>query len=223
MKAGFVGSLLTALLPLLIVFSLSHDRAGLAGDKAEFNFGPNPIVAYLGLQSNPVNFDSNQQLSPRQTVVRIAAYLIYWIVVPLILIIVFLYAVNLPYQTKDAAVKKAGTAGIFAGLILFVIFILIRGSAPYEISFTIPDSDFSFLTVVLLFVGAGLGFFVISVADAIRKSSAVAFLAMLLVAATSTATYSYFIYFGARNTIVYIAVGGIFGALIRVMVNPILN
>jgi hypothetical protein len=223
MKAGFVGSLLVALLPLVIVCSPFHGRASLTVDEAEFTFGTRSVALYLGLQGNGVNFDSNPQQSPRQTVVRIAAYLVYWIVVPLILAIVFLYAVSLPYQTKDGAVKKAGTAGVFAGLILFVIFILIRGGASYEVSFTIPDYNLSFLSVVLLLVGAGLGFFVISVADAIRKSSAIAFLVMLLIAATLTATYSYFIYFGARSTIVYLAVGGIFGALIRVMVNPVLS
>ena len=237
MKAGLLGSGLFILLPVLVLFSPLASR-GVSGGQIWFYSNTQCVASCLALQGNGATFDSNPQPSTRQNVVRIAAYLIHWVIVPLILIIMFLYALRLPYQSsneadqagadeaaadqsRDGTMKKAGTAGIFSGLILFIVFTLTLDAKIFEVSFSIPAYDFSFSSVIWLVVGAGAGFFVMCATNRWgQDATPVAFLVMILTAATLTVTYSYFLYFGARSTIVYLALGGMFGALIRVMVNP---
>jgi len=150
---------------------------------------------------------------------RVAASIVHWVVVPAILIIIFVFAVSLPYTAGKTKDSSAGTAGIFAGLIIFLIFLVTRDSQVSEFSSEIPEYSLSFFSVIIIAAGLILGFGTITIINEIRKLSSLAFLVMILVAATLITGYSYFVYVGLRSIVVYISLGGMLGGLLRIMID----
>jgi hypothetical protein len=181
------------------------------------NYLLNKLVPVFGFI---LQTDRAVSLEAENRAARAVAVLIHWFIVPLIMVIIFLYAITLPYRDTKPLVKKSGTAGIFAGLILFLIFVLTQPGETYQFSSELPSYSFSILWFVKIGVGFALGFFILGIVDALRDSSKLAFLVMILVSASTTTIYCYFLFVSFRSTVVFVALGGMLGSLVKMMVDP---
>jgi hypothetical protein len=173
------------------------------------------FLAYL-LQSA----DQATPIAAENSAARVVAVIIHWLIVPIILLIIFIYALSLPYMDSKESVKKSGTAGIFAGLIIFLIFVVTRPSDTYQFSSEIPTYSVSFFSFFIVVIGFILGFFILGIIDVFRDTSKLAFLVMILVSASMITTYCYFLFVSFRSTVVFIALGSMLGGLVKVMIAP---
>jgi len=191
------------------------------------------LTSGLQLAFNFQNIEASPLGPSENRAAYAVAIIIHWVVVPTILLIIFVYALTLPYRNSNRDVKKSaregvladnikksGTAGIFAGLILFVLFVVTRPSDTYQFSPEIPTYGLSLFGVITFIVGILLGFFTLEIVNALRRSSKLAFLVMILVSASATTTYCYFLFVAFRSTVVFVALGAMLGGLLKLMIDP---
>src|ERR1041385_1505344 len=104
----------------------SHER-----DNSAIQATSPPISEYSGTAFQGFLLQVANQtaaVEPENEAARAVAVIIHWLIVPFILLTIFLYALSLPYRDSKDFIKKSGTAGIFAGLIVFLIFVVTRPS-----------------------------------------------------------------------------------------------
>ncbi|HKB66632.1 MAG TPA: hypothetical protein VKC61_12325 [Pyrinomonadaceae bacterium] len=145
---------------------------------------------------------------------------IHWVVVPLILLIILVYACMLPQRTSDASIKTSGNAGIFAGLIVFIIFVVSQQKSGFMFSWEIPAYSFDFFGGLALIVGAGGGFGTALVVDIIKQHRALGFLVLFIVATTTIAMYGYFFIKDVRSLVLFTSLGIMLGALLHIIWFP---
>jgi hypothetical protein len=73
------------------------------------------------VEEQPTN-STGEYVEPSQS--SYLSLAIHWVAVPAILVIILLYAFNLPRKISDPQIKTSGNAGIFAGLVVFIIFVV---------------------------------------------------------------------------------------------------
>ncbi|MDQ3819226.1 MAG: hypothetical protein M3362_16335 [Acidobacteriota bacterium] len=219
--AGYlVNKLLLLIASAFLIYCLvySHDGAKTVLWTIPFAITEHANVGFQALLLQ--NTSQATPIEPENGAARAVAIIIHWLIVPVILLIIFLYALSLPYRDNKEPTKKSGTAGIFAGLIIFLIFVVTRPSDTYQFSSELPTYSFSFFSFFTVIIGFILGFVILEIIDAFRNTSKLAFLVMILVSASMITTYCYFLFVSFRSTVVFIALGGMLGGLIKVMIDP---
>jgi len=145
---------------------------------------------------------------------------IHWVVVPAILIVILLYACNLPRKVSDPQIKISGNAGIFAGLIVFIIFVVSQQKQGLAFSLDVPSYDFNFAGVVVTILGILFGFLLGKIVDAIKQYRALGFLVLLIVATTTITIYRYLFFTSERSIVVFASLGVMLGALLHIIWFP---
>lgn len=134
--------------------------------------------------------------------------------------IILLYAFNLPQKVTDQQIKISGNAGIFAGLIVFVIFVVSQQKKGLVFSSDIPTYDFTLLAIVGTLVAAVCGFVIAWIVDAIKRYRALGFLVLFIVASTTIAMYGYVFIKDVRSLVVFMSLGVMLGALVHIIWFP---
>ena len=144
------------------------------------------------------------------------AKVIEWVLVPLVLLLLFGYGfAQLPDEPASSAAKKAAHSARWAGLILFVLFVLWRQGRGDIFLDTMPNYrlELGFLAITALAAAAGFGFsrFV----DWLKGTRAFPFVVLVLVALMSIAIYTYFFIWVSRSLIPFLALGFALGTLLN--------
>ena len=141
-----------------------------------------------------------------------------WGVVPLILFSLLMFGLfRVSGPKPDPAVKASATAGAWAGLVVFVLFIVSQKNNGLAFSFQLPAYGFRFWPTIL---SAATGFGGSWLLDAIRRYRVVGAFVLVLVASTSIALFSYVFVSDVRPHLVFLALGGALGVLLHQMLYP---
>jgi hypothetical protein len=162
----------------------------------------------------------NEETTKPSQVSLVISIAIHWVIVPGILVIILLYAFNLPQRVTDQQIKVSGNAGIFAGLIVFVIFVVSQQKQGLVFSSDIPSYNFTLLAIVVTVVAAVCGFVIAWIVDAIKRYRALGFLVLFIVASTTIAMYGYVFIKDVRSVVVFMSLGVMLGALVHIIWFP---
>lgn len=136
-----------------------------------------------------------------------------WLIVPLILVLIFIYAFFIiPNEINDKLIKNSTIAGRYAGLIVLVMFIVSQKNKRMVFQFYIPEYNFAFWTT---FLSVCTGFVFSWFFDYIKGSRVLGIFVLALVAITSITFYSYLFINDVRSTIIFTALGIGFGVLVH--------
>lgn len=143
------------------------------------------------------------------------AKVIEWALVPLVLILLWAYGF---FQLPDEAVPERATKGAraarWAGLILFVLFVLWRQGHGDTFLSKMPDYRFDLSAIVMTVLGAVGGFGFSRFVSRLKGTKAFPFVVLVLVALMSVALYTYFFIWESRGTILFLALGFALGTLL---------
>lgn len=109
---------------------------------------------------------------------------------------------------------KAARAARWAGLILFVLFILWRQGHGDTFHSRMPDYRFDLTAIVVTALGALTGFGFSRFVAMLKGTKAFPFVVLVLVALMSIALYTYFFIWASRATILFLALGFALGTLL---------
>lgn len=140
------------------------------------------------------------------------------LVVPLILLALLVFAIVIVRRVKDNEAKMSARAGLGAGLVLFVIYMVSRlseaGEANLEFA-NFPEIDFAPLAV-----GALIGFGLLWSVKRVLPTRYVGISTLLLSAVGTSALYSFIFIEDMRVGVMYAALGGVLGMLMYLMLFP---
>ena len=139
------------------------------------------------------------------------SFVFLWVVVPCIMLGWLLYALSKSRTTSSRA-------GFWAGLVVFVVFVISQLNlvrAPDLSLNQLPQ-----LELLPLAGGALIGFIVLLMVRLVKADALLGIVTLLISAASSIALFSYIFMAGARNGMVYLALGTVFGALLFVVFFP---
>ncbi len=141
-----------------------------------------------------------------------------WAVVPLVLAGILIYGLfGIPEESAPSRVRTAAQAGKWAGLIIFVIYVISLRSRTLTFSFRAPNYDFMFWPTAL---AALAGLMVSGVFDFLRSTRFIGFLVLTIVSATAISLYSYLFIRTVRNDLVFMLLGLVLGILLYEIIFP---
>jgi len=149
---------------------------------------------------------------------RTIVILIPWTVVPVILLALFVFSLTIVSQLSEPESKASARAGVWAGLVLFVIFVLsqLRDLREPEFTFaSVPDID-----TVPLVAGVVAGFIFLRVVRLLLGTRVIGVTTLLLCAGSTSALYSFLFIESLRPTVLYLALGVAFGVLFHIVLFP---
>jgi hypothetical protein len=131
-----------------------------------------------------------------------------WVLVPLILLLLFGHGfAHLPEEPTSSVAKKAARAARWAGLILFVLFVLWRQGQGDVFLVEMPNFRFELGFLAVTVVAAAAGFWFSRFVDWLKGTQAFPFGVLALVALMSIAIYTYFFIWASRALILFLALG----------------
>ncbi len=137
---------------------------------------------------------------------------VHWIILPIILIGLFLYGVVIWHQVSDTDLKAAAGAGFWAGLVLFVIFVVSQLTEIRNPQFDLKGAIIFNPFLIGLGVVSGFGMmFGIRYSVPTRAVGAVV---LLLTASSLTALYGYVFIESIRGLVLLLALGVALGTLL---------
>jgi hypothetical protein len=143
------------------------------------------------------------------------AKVIEWALVPVVLILLWGFGFfQLPNEAVPPTGTRAARAARWAGLILFVLFVLWRQDRGDTFLGKMPDHSFDLTALVVTLVGAVAGFGFSRFVAMLKGTKAFPFVVLVLVALMSIALYAYFFIWASRATILFLALGFAFGTLL---------
>lgn len=148
-------------------------------------------------------------------------WLIQWLLVPGVLVLIFVDGISLPRRKVSLAPKASGNAGILAGLIVFLLFIISQQSSAIVFSPDRLQIELSSQSVLFLTAGFCIGFlFKLLLARVVETR----ILGLLTLLTTSGATISLYVFFFIKETrgpIMVASLAVLLGAFVYRMVFPL--
>jgi hypothetical protein len=136
-----------------------------------------------------------------------------WAIAPVALVALFIYGFFcIPRVANEPLPKDSAVYGRWAGLLIFVIFLLIRKHRINGFSFVIPSYEFDFLKTLC---GVAAGFVFSLIVDCLRRFRVLGVLTMLFVSAASIGLYAYVLVESFRVPLLFISIGLAFGTLLH--------
>lgn len=149
---------------------------------------------------------------------QLISLIVYWIIVPVIMLALFIFAANIVARAPTSEAKTSAKAGLWAGLILFVIYVISRMDSLQTPEFSnLELANVSFWTVT---VGAIIGFFLLLGVKLLLPTRQVGFIVLVLALASTCSLYSYIFIEAIRNIALSLALGVGLGALFHVIIMP---
>ena len=136
-----------------------------------------------------------------------------WILVPAVLLVLWYYGFFLlPMKAEPGKARSAARYAGWAGLIIFVLFVVSRKGRGDTLTFRVPEYDFNWwLTAVGTFVGFVLRWLI----DKPMRPLELAVMVLVLVSSSSISIYSYLFIQETRPAILFVALGCALGILLE--------
>lgn len=144
--------------------------------------------------------------------------IILWIIEPFAIFSIFLFALRIASRTSDKEVKLSAKGGIWAGVILFLIYSISQFKIQTLIEHTFDfDPNFNILYVLL---GVMIGFFFLLATRFLIKTRLIGLITLTLTSVSLSSLYSYIFILGGRSFILFTTLGLILGGLLHVVIFP---
>jgi len=148
----------------------------------------------------------------------VISVIVYWIIVPIIMLALFIFASTIVTRSPKPESRISAKAGLWAGLILFIVYVISQMDSLREPNFTIVGiADVKFWAVVVGFI---FGFLLLLGVKFLLPRREVGFIVLVLAAASTCSLYSYIFLADIRNTVLSLTLGVGLGALFHIMVLP---
>ncbi|MCX6027685.1 MAG: hypothetical protein NT169_00045, partial [Chloroflexi bacterium] len=137
--------------------------------------------------------------------------IIQWVVVPCIMLALFVYALVIASSVKGSEQKTSSWAGFWAGLVLFVVYVVSQLSLLRE-----PDLGFSRLPgflIVPMGLGLVIGFLFLWMVKVTVPTRLAGLITLLLSAVSTSALFTYIYINSLRVSVLYWALGTALGIL----------
>ena len=144
-------------------------------------------------------------------------WVVQWIIIPLILLIILLYGIMLPIIASETEAKVSGFAGIFAGLVVFIFFLLSQQDSKLEFSSELSSFSFQFFPSLGGFI---LGIVTKFVIDLIFHTRALGIVTLIIVATILIAIFTLIFVKDLRSTIMFLSLGTLLGGLMYLILAP---
>jgi hypothetical protein len=142
---------------------------------------------------------------------------VHWFVVPLIILLVFLYTLSLLRSTREGEQRTSARAGFWAGLVLLLIFIVARlddvSTKTFTNTYKVTPS------IVGMVIATGVGFTFFRIVRAFLPTRLIGLMICFLTAFTSIALYSYFFISSAKTLVLTTVLGMTLGSLLHIVLD----
>lgn len=142
---------------------------------------------------------------------------IIWIVIPIILLGLFAFGISLERSRKKPQARRSARAGYWAGMLLFVMFVIYEGRDFHSYPRT---SLGAYLNLWAVLVSAASGFALLRVAHRYVNHLVISFIIMALISSSLSGLVAYLFMEDFRQWIVSGTLGFSLGALLLVMISP---
>lgn len=151
-------------------------------------------------------------------IAQLLANAVQWVVVPGIMIVLLLWGLSIPGRVSDSDNRRSAWAGFWAGLIVFVIYVVSQLS-------TIRSPSFNFdalpaFSMIPLIIGFASGFIFLWIIRAVGSTPLIGVITLLLSATSSIALFSYVFINNIRGVVLYVILGVALGILIHIVLFP---
>ncbi len=142
--------------------------------------------------------------------------IVQWIIVPCIMLALLVFALIIVAGTQSNSESRTSAwAGFWAGLVMFVIFVVSQLSSINQ-----KDFDFSYLpgfVIVPIVFGIIVGFFFLWIVILMSPTRLVGLLTLALSAISTSALFAYFFIYGVRVEILYSMLAIALGILLHIV------
>lgn len=144
-----------------------------------------------------------------------------WIVVPAIFIALFLLAISFMNKAQKGEHKLSTVAGFWAGMIVFVVFLIYHLSSIALPDFsTFSSINFNFWDTIILILAVGGGYGSIFGIEKFWPTRIAGFVVMIITFCSLSALFSYFFIQVYNKILLLLALGFTFGVLLHVIIHP---
>jgi hypothetical protein len=147
--------------------------------------------------------------------------LVAWVIVPIVILAILALAIRIISSVSDSDNEVSAKAGFWAGLLLFVVYVVSQLATLENITFTSDYFNympqFNILTTV---IGSVIGFASLAGMSYLIPTRVVGLVTLLLTCASTSALFNYIFIENDRNLVMCFAVGTLVGALIYMVVFP---
>jgi len=151
-------------------------------------------------------------------VAHVISNTVQWIIVPSIILALFIFALIVARSVTDSEQKASAWAGFWAGLVVFVIYVVSQLNSLHKLDFkfsTLPG-----LLLAPLLLGFVVGFIFIWLVKAVIPTRVVGFITLLLTASSTSALFTYIFINSLRASVLYGALGTALGILLHIILFP---
>ncbi len=144
--------------------------------------------------------------------------LVLWMIIPFILFALFIFSWVIAKKAKTSELKVSSRAGLWAGLIIFVIYLLSNLNRVHE-----PNFSFQSLPGLLIMpmsLGFIIGFSFLWLVRSMTPTRLVGIITLLLSAISTSALFTYFFIIDLRIWILYLTLGSALGILLHIVFFP---
>jgi hypothetical protein len=144
--------------------------------------------------------------------------LIYWIIVPVIMLALFIFACKIVRRAPNPEAKTSANAGLWAGLILFFVFVISRMNSLKLPEFS--DIGIAGINFRRVLIGTIIGIILFVGVRYLLPTRRVGFIVLIFIACSTFSLYSYFFIADIRNLVLSLTLGVGLGALLHIMILP---
>ena len=147
--------------------------------------------------------------------------IVVWIIVPIVIFAILILAIRIVSGVSNSDHKVSARAGLWAGLLLFVVYVVSQLATLQNISFSVDY--FSYVpqfNLINTIIGSILGFAFFAGIRYIIPTRLVGLIVLLLTWASTSALFSYIFIQSTRNSVMCFALGTLIGALVYVVIFP---
>ncbi|GIW69250.1 MAG: hypothetical protein KatS3mg100_744 [Candidatus Parcubacteria bacterium] len=149
---------------------------------------------------------------------EIVAFIVQWVVVPCIMLALLIFAKVIVGSVHDQQARVSARAGFWAGLIVFVTYVVSQLNAiqtPHFDFFELPG-----LLIAPIVFGLIVGFLFLWLLRIALPTRLVGFITLLLSATSTSALFSYVFINYLRVTVLYWTLGTALGILLHIVLFP---
>lgn len=146
------------------------------------------------------------------------SFAVLWIFVPGVHMALFAFGLVIIARAAMPEHKASSRAGLWGGLVAFVVYVITSVSKIKNITFTVKILPaFEFVPAA---IGALVGFLFLLAARYLLPTRLVGLIVLMLSAASTIALYSYLLMVSMRPDILFLSLGFAFGALFHIVIFP---
>jgi len=149
---------------------------------------------------------------------EITTIVVNWTVVPAILLSAFFFSTIIVRRTPQGERRTSARAGFWAGILLMIVFVIrqwYRVKSPtFSLNF-LPS-----LNIESIGIGCMIGFLFLWIVRFLLPTRMVGLISLILSAASTSGLYAYIFIESLRGTILFLALGMAFGALLHIALFP---